>query len=91
MNPDTERQQLLFVWTADSSLASPVVAWTFHDGNDPDADLPDVPYQRGADALADGWRLMQSSALVTRPAGDEFQHGVLEFEWCFERIVPMVR
>ena len=86
MNPGTERQQVLFLWTADSSLASPVVAWTFHDGNDLDADLPEAAYARGVDALADGWRLIQSSPLTTRPAGDEYQHGVLEFEWLFERI-----
>lgn len=90
MNADAERQQLLFLWTADSSLASSVVAWTFHDGNDLAADRADAPYRRGVDALADGWRLIQSSQLVTRPVGDEHQHGVLEFEWLFERVVPRI-
>ena len=87
MNSATERQQLLFVWTQDSSLLSPIVGWSFHDGNDPNADAPDLPHARGVDVLADGWRLIQSSQLLTRPAGDEYAAGVLEFEWLFERIV----
>ncbi len=87
MDPDTQRQQLLWLWTADSSLDSPVVAWTFHDGADLDADVQEVPYNHGVDALGDGWRLMQASALHTRPSGEEFTTGVLEYEWLFERIV----
>jgi hypothetical protein len=77
------------VWTADSSLTSPIVAWSFHDGRDVDADLAEVPYPRGVDALADGWRLVQASPLTTRPAGDEHRHGVLEYEWLLERVVPL--
>lgn len=88
MNPETQRQQVLLVWTADSALTSPIVGWSFHDGNDVVADMAELPYRRGVDALADGWRLVQASPLTTRPAGDEYQHGVLEFEWLFERLVP---
>lgn len=87
MNPETERQEVLFVWTADASLLSPIIGWNFHDGNDPDRDLPDPPAERGVDLLADGWRLMQASPLTTR-SGDLHMAGVLEFEWIFERIVP---
>jgi hypothetical protein len=87
LNPETERQELLFIWTEDSSLTSRIVGWSFHDGNDPDADAAVLPHARGVDVLADGWRLIQSSQLVTRPAGDEYVNGVLEFEWLFERIV----
>lgn len=88
MNPDTHRQQVLLVWTADSSLGASIVAWTFHDGNEPDADLAELPYRRGVDVLGDGWRLIQTAPLQTRPAGHEHVAGVLEFEWVFERIVP---
>jgi hypothetical protein len=87
VNPETERQQLLFVWTDESSLHGRIIGWNFHDGNDPASDQIDLPYERGVDVLADGWRLLQAAQLTTRPAGDEFQHGVLEFEWIFERIV----
>ena len=53
MNSATERQQLLFVWTQDSSLLSPIVGWSFHDANDPNADAPELPHARGVDVLAD--------------------------------------
>jgi hypothetical protein len=86
VNPDVERQQVLFLWTADSSLHSRVVGWNLHDGNDPDRDATELPYERGVDALADGWRLIQSSTLHTR-SGDVHVAGVLEFEWLLERIV----
>jgi len=86
MNPDTHRQQVLFVWTTDSSLLSPIVGWNLHDGTDPDRDLPEPPAERGVDLLADGWRLIQSSPLVNR-TGDVHVAGVLEYEWIFERIV----
>lgn len=89
MNPEAERQQLLFVWTDDSSLQGRIVAWSFHDGRDPEADATELDYRRAVDVLADGWRLIQCSQLHTRPAGDEHQHGVLEFEWIFERIVQL--
>lgn len=52
-----------------------------------DAPSTSLPHARGVDVLADGWRLIQSSQLVTRPAGDEYVNGVLEFEWLSERIV----
>jgi len=87
VNPDTERQQVLFVWTADSSLSSRIVGWNLHDGNDIDRDLTDAPADRGVDLLVDGWRLLQAAPLVTR-AGDVHVAGVLEYEWVFERVVP---
>lgn len=80
---------MLWLWTADSSLDSNVVAWTFHDGADAGADMVDLPFERGIDALGGGWRLIQSSSLQTRPTGDEFATGVLEYEWLFERIVAV--
>lgn len=89
MNPETQRQEILFLWTADSSLISPVVGWSFHSGNDPERDLSEMPYERGVDAVADGWRLIQTSTLSTRQ-GEPYVAGVLEFEWVFERIVPLV-
>lgn len=89
MNPETQRQQLLFVWTDESSLNGRIIGWNFHDGANPDADVPELDYRRGVDVLADGWRLIQGSQLLNRPAGDEYQHGVFEFEWIFERIVQL--
>jgi len=87
VDSETQRQQLLWLWTADSNLDSRVVAWTFHDGADLTADIAELPHERGIDALGAGWRLLQASTLRTRASGDEFTTGVLEFEWLFERIV----
>lgn len=87
MNPETHRQQVLFVWTEDSRLDSRIVGWSFFDGNDPTATMDESPVTLAVELLADGWRLLQASPLVTRRAGDEFAHGVLEFEWLFERLV----
>ena len=87
MNPDTHRQHVLFVWTEDSRLDSRIIGWSFFDGGDPQAAMDDPPATLAAELLADGWRLLQASPLSTRRAGDEFAHGVLEFEWLFERIV----
>lgn len=86
MDPEHQRQELLFVWTADSSLLSRIVGWNFHSGREPGADLAELPYERGVDALADGWRLIQASPLTTRDA-EPHVAGVLEFEWLFERVV----
>lgn len=91
MNPDTQRQQLLWLWTTDSNLMSRVIAWTLVDGTDLDRDMPEPPYASGGEAIADGWRLLQASSISTRPAGDEFATGVLEYEWLFERIVALDR
>ena len=85
MNPERERQQLLFVWTEGSSLSSPIVGFTFHNGNDPDAEVAELPHGRGVDVLADGWRLIQSSP-VSPGSGEHAAVG--EHEWLFERIVP---
>jgi IS1 family transposase len=87
MNPDTHRQQLLFVWTEDSRLDSRVVGWSFFDGTDATAAMDDAPATLAVELLTDGWRLLQAAPLTTRRAGDEFAHGVLEFEWLFERLV----
>jgi hypothetical protein len=87
MNPDTHRQQLLFVWTEDSRLDSRLVGWSFFDGSDLTAAMDDAPATLAVELLTDGWRLLQASPLTTRRAGDEFAHGVLEFEWLFERLV----
>jgi hypothetical protein len=87
MNPETHRQQVLFVWTEDSRLDSRIVGWSFFDGADPAATMDEAPVKLAVELLADGWRLLQSSPLSTRRAGDEFAHGVLEFEWLFEREV----
>jgi hypothetical protein len=89
VHPERDRQQLLFVWTESSNLSSRIVGWTFHNGNDPDAEVAELPHARGVDVLADGWRLIQSSLGNERPAADGRTADGREHEWLFERIVPV--
>ncbi len=85
MSAASHRQQVLFVWTEDSRLDSRIVGWSYFDGADLTAQMDEAPAKLAVELLADGWRLLQASPLTTRRAGDEFAHGVLEFEWLFER------
>lgn len=88
MDPDTQRQQVLFLYLEHSNLDGRVVAWTFHDGARRIADLPDAPpYKSGSAALADGWRLIQAAPVPVRLPGAERVTGRLEHEFVFERIV----
>ena len=88
MNPDTHRQQVLFLWLEHSSLEGRVVAWAFHDGAG-GPDLAEQPYRHGTDALRDGWRLIQASGVPVRPPGAERVTGRLEHEFIFEKITPI--
>lgn len=87
MNPETERQQLLFVRTEGTGLASRIVAWTLHDGNDVDADAGDLRHERGVDVLADGWRLIQCAAVEHEIDTTTPVTSAPAREWVFERIV----
>ena len=89
MDPETHRQQLLFLYLEHSHLDGRVVAWTFHDGTGAAADLPgEPPYPTGSAALRDGWRLLQASPVPHRIPGAERVIGPLDHEFLFERIVP---
>lgn len=89
MDPATHRQQVLFLWSEDSSLDGRVVAWSFHDGNDRSADMADQPYPTCADALSDGWRMIQASQLLPPMAGSEHTPSFLKHEFIFEKIVTV--
>lgn len=90
MDPETHRQQVLFLYLEHSNLEGRVVAWTFHDGSGQLAELPgEPPYDTGAAALADGWRLLQAAPVPMRVPGAERVIGRLEHEFVFERIVPI--
>ena len=70
----TLRQQVLYLWLAEGALDTPTVAWAFHDGCDgrgPALPGDEPPYRTGADALVDGWCLLQSPAPQPLAAGDE--------------------
>ena len=89
-----ERQQVLQLYTTNSSFASHVVAWAFHDGTDGGGPgLPEredaPPYITGLDALRDGWRLLQMSQLLPPREGEQHKVSYLPFEFLLERMVEI--
>ncbi|MEQ8839584.1 MAG: hypothetical protein RIB98_01275 [Acidimicrobiales bacterium] len=90
----TQRQQVLQLYTTNSSLGSHVVAWAFHDGTDGNGpDIPDrdgsPPYVTGLDALRDGWRLLQMSQLLPPREGEQHKVSYLPFEFLLERMIDV--
>jgi hypothetical protein len=85
------RQQVLVLYLATSSLASPVVGWSSFNGASDLAedagDVPEPPYCSGLDALRDGWRLFQASQLLPPVHGEEYGTSFQKFEFFFEKLV----
>ena len=86
------KQQVLFLWLADSALDSGVVAWALYDGASPKGTpVPPVdttaepPYNSGLEALRDGWRLFHVTPLTPPAPGAELQTSYLRHEFAFER------
>lgn len=84
----TLRQQILYLWLAESALDSKTVAWALHDGSGgrgpalPDAD---PPYENGAEALSAGWLLIQTPVVAPMAVGQEHETSYLMYEFVFER------
>ena len=88
----SERQQVLFLWLAESALDSEVVAWAFHDGaagKGPSPPEGDPPFARGVEALEAGWMLIQTPYVPAPMPGREFETGYLQYEFVFERRVEL--
>ncbi len=87
------RQNVLVLYLGDSSLDSPVVAWSYWDGTGTAdrmaGDEAEPPYRTGLDALRDGWRLFQTSPLLPHAPGTETQTAYLKYEFCFEQLVEV--
>ena len=83
------RQQVLVLWLAGPGLEGRVIGWAFHDGTagaGPQLD-GDPPFSSGVEALHQGWRLLQMSALVPPMPGNERETSFLKHEFLFERMV----
>lgn len=87
----TDRQQVLVLYLATSSLDSRVVGWSSFDGAsdvpEEAGDAPRPPYATGLDALRDGWRLFQASQLMPPVRGQEYGTSFQKFEFFFEKLV----
>lgn len=87
------RQQVLVLYLSTSALDGKVVGWSRYDGtghSEPttgDSDEP--PYETGAEALRDGWRLFQAAQLIPPYPGHEYDVSFLKHEFLFEKLVDM--
>lgn len=90
---DDQRQQVLVLYLANSSLDAPVKAWAMYDGTGQHRHMPgdtdEPPYPTGLAALLDGWRLIQASPLINHNSGDEFRTGYLKYEFLFEKLLSI--
>jgi hypothetical protein len=86
-----QRQQVLTLWLASSALEGHVLGWSFYDGSagaGPQLQA-DPPYRSGVEALVDGWRLIQMSALQPALPGRERETSFLKHEFLFERMITV--
>ena len=85
------KQKLLILYAANSSLDSPVGAWSLFDGTGRekhmagDADKP--PYSSVVAAMRDGWRVIQLPQLRPPARGAEHETAFLEYEVVLEKLV----
>lgn len=88
------RQQLLYLWLAESALDAEAVAWALYDGARgkglalPKAKDPATPpYGSGLAALEDGWCLLQAPQVGAPVSSEGVSLGELQFQFIFERRV----
>ena len=85
----TARQELLFLYSENSDLASPVRAWSRYSGagnHHRSGDLDEAPYASVVAAMQDGWRVLQVSQLMApMPGADITATSFLKFEALLER------
>ena len=85
-----QRQQVLFLYTAEAAMDSPVIGWAFHDGSagaGPALGDASPPFMRASDALSDGWMLLQSTPPAQSPA--DHDTGEFRYEFVFERRITI--
>jgi hypothetical protein len=88
-----QRQKVLILYLADSSLESSVIAWAQWDGTGRhthmSGDQDEPPYPTGLDALLDGWRLFQFAPISPASAGNELTTDYLKYEFAFEQLCDL--
>lgn len=88
-----QRQQLLVLYAATSSLDSPVGAWSFFDGTGRTATMAGdgvtPPYPSVLAAMRDGWRVIQLPALQPAAPGAEHDTAFLRYEFVLEKLVDV--
>ena len=85
-----KKQDILILYLSNSSLESNVIGWARHYGDKKKIGMPgdndSPPYERGIEAIHDGWRLFQSSQAIPEHPGEEFRTSYLKHEFFFEKL-----
>lgn len=87
-----KRQQLLYLYTGNSSPESNVVAWSLYNGvtGKPQEGCQEAgsepPYQSVLAAMHDGWRTIQVPVIEPIRPGEEFDLDYLKFQFVLEKI-----
>ena len=79
----------MFLYLANSSLGSAVVAWSRYEGSKDTVEPSDEkspPYRSALHAMRDGWRVLQVSTQENHAPGNEFELGYLRTEVLLERM-----
>ena len=88
-----QRQKLLILYSANSSLSSPIVGYSLYDGTGEyefDAsDDAEPPYSSVLGAMRDGWRVIQVPGLQAVDPGAAQQLSYLRFETVLEKLVEV--
>jgi hypothetical protein len=88
-----QRQQLLVLYTANSSPESAVGAWSIFDGTGREThmagDAGTPPYPSVLAAMRDGWRVIQLPALQPAAPGAEHETAFLRYEFVLEKLVEV--
>lgn len=85
------KQKLLILYAANSSLDSPIGAWSLYDGTGREThmagDANEPPYASVVAAMRDGWRVIQLPQLRAPATGAEHATAFLEYEFVLEKMV----
>ena len=85
------KQKLLILYASNSSLDSPIGAWSLFDGTGREkhmaGDAEQPPYASVLAAMRDGWRVIQLPQLREAPRGEEHATGFLPYEFVLEKMV----
>ena len=85
-------QQLLLLYSSDSTPEGNVVAWSIYDGTSGSEKIQSnddgtPPYESVLAAMKDGWRVIQFPTLLPPQVGEEYSTHYLKFEFVLEKLI----
>ena len=87
------RQKILILYSQIAALDAPFQAWAIYDGSGQEVHQntanPEPPYSSVLDAMKDGWRVIQFPNLQNSARGEEYDLGVINFEYVLEKMIEV--